>query len=141
MKKTHLIILLCIGLLIGYIATTSSSYSTYETFETAYSNTGKDFQVVGKLEKDKAIFYNPQQDPNYFSFYMKDNKGEVRKVVYKGTKPQDFERSEQIVLNGSMQGEEFMASKILLKCPSKYIKEGVAEGDYIDAESLKGKEM
>ena len=42
------------------------------------------------------------------------------KVVFQGSKPQDFERSEQIVLTGKMVGEEFHASKILMKCPSKY---------------------
>jgi len=41
-------------------------------------------------------------------------------VVFPGTKPQDFERSEQIVLTGKMKGNEFHASHILMKCPSKY---------------------
>jgi cytochrome c-type biogenesis protein CcmE len=35
-------------------------------------------------------------------------------------KPQDFERSEQIVLTGKMRGEDFVASDMLMKCPSKY---------------------
>ena len=48
------------------------------------------------------------------------NKGQERKVVFTGTKPQDFERSEQIVLTGQMVGNEFKASSILMKCPSKY---------------------
>ena len=39
---------------------------------------------------------------------------------YNGTKPNDFERSEQIVIIGKMKGEEFAASGILMKCPSKY---------------------
>jgi cytochrome c-type biogenesis protein CcmE len=38
----------------------------------------------------------------------------------RATKPQDFERSEQIVLTGSMNGDTFEASDMLLKCPSKY---------------------
>jgi len=41
--------------------------------------------------------------------------------VFNGAKPQDFERSEQIVLTGKMKGDEFLASKILMKCPSKYV--------------------
>ncbi|MNF07676.1 hypothetical protein D3C80_2079060 [compost metagenome] len=40
--------------------------------------------------------------------------------MFFGTKPQDFEKSEQIVLTGGMVGDEFHASKILMKCPSKY---------------------
>ena len=45
----------------------------------------------------------------------------IKKVLYHGTKPQDFERSEQIVLVGKMKEEgDFQASSILMKCPSKY---------------------
>lgn len=135
MKKTHILALIFIGGLIAFIVSTSSSYSTYETFATAYSNAGKEFQVVGNLAKDKPMEYNPEKDPNYFSFYMADNSGDIKKVIYSGSKPQDFERSEQIVLSGKMQDNDFYASKILLKCPSKYIKEGVSEGDYLKFES------
>ena len=49
--------------------------------------------------------------------------GEEKKVIFNGTKPRDFERSEQIVLTGKIEGEEFKASKILMKCPSKYIND------------------
>ena len=51
---------------------------------------------------------------------MIDNKGVEKKVVLNKNKPQDFERSEQIVLIGQMEGQEFHASDILMKCPSKY---------------------
>lgn len=133
MKNTHIAALIIIGCLIAYIVSTSSSYSTYETFATAYSQSGKDFQVVGLLEKDKEMYYNPEEDANYFSFYMKDNNNSIKKVVYRGTKPQDFERSEQIVLTGHMEGEDFLASKILLKCPSKYTEEGALEEKIFEA--------
>jgi cytochrome c-type biogenesis protein CcmE len=46
-------------------------------------------------------------------------------VVFPGTKPQDFERSEQIVLTGQMVGSEFHASGILMKCPSKYTQDKI----------------
>lgn len=132
MKKAHIAALLAVALLIAYIATMSSSYTTYESFATAYSNTGKYFQVVGTLEKDQPLIYDPQKDPNYFAFFMKDNNGDVRKVVYAGSKPQDFERSEQIVLTGHSNGDEFLASKILLKCPSKYIQDKLDENGMYD---------
>jgi cytochrome c-type biogenesis protein CcmE len=51
---------------------------------------------------------------------MIDNKGEERKVILHKNKPQDFERSEQIVLIGKMKADAFVASDILMKCPSKY---------------------
>jgi cytochrome c-type biogenesis protein CcmE len=46
-------------------------------------------------------------------------------VVFTCTKPEDFERSEQIVLTGHMVGNEFHASTILMKCPSKYTQDKI----------------
>jgi cytochrome c-type biogenesis protein CcmE len=85
---------------------------------------------VGKLQKEKEMVYNPIQDANYFSFYVKDQEGEECKVIYAGTKPQDFEKSEQIVLIGKMKSDEFHASKILMKCPSKYNNDKVETKEF-----------
>jgi cytochrome c-type biogenesis protein CcmE len=76
------------------------------------------------------MVYNPIQDANYFSFYVKDQEGEECKVIYAGTKPQDFEKSEQIVLIGKMQDATFHASKILMKCPSKYTNDKVETKEF-----------
>jgi cytochrome c-type biogenesis protein CcmE len=51
---------------------------------------------------------------------MVDEKGKESKVVYHNPEPTDFDRSEKIVIVGKMDGDHFEASKILLKCPSKY---------------------
>ncbi|HRI26760.1 MAG TPA: cytochrome c maturation protein CcmE [Chitinophagales bacterium] len=135
MKKSHIAALLVIGSLIAYIIGTSSNYSTYETFATAQQNEGKEFQVVGVLSADKEQYYNPEEDANRFTFFMKDETNEERKVVYYGTKPTDFERSEKIVLTGKMKGNEFHATKILLKCPSKYIEDKLDEKGYYAPET------
>ena len=71
------------------------------------------------------MVYDPQVDPNYFSFYMKDTEGEERKVVLLGSKPQDFELSEQLVLTGKTADDGFVATEMLMKCPSKYKDEEV----------------
>ena len=65
------------------------------------------------------------KDPNYFSFFMKDDKGVEKKVILNQSKPQDFEMSEQIVVTGTMKGNDFVADEILLKCPSKYKDEEI----------------
>ncbi|OWY22511.1 cytochrome C biogenesis protein [Sphingobacteriales bacterium UPWRP_1] len=135
MKKSHIAALMLIGVFIAYIIATSANYSTYETFATAHSNEGKEFQVVGVLVPDKEQYYNPQEDANRFTFYMTDENKEERKVVYYGPKPRDFEKSEKIVLTGKMQGEEFHASKILLKCPSKYIEDKLDNKGYYAPET------
>lgn len=124
MKKSSIIGIIIIAIAIGVIVSTYADSSTYGSFgEAQVSQT--ELHVVGQLNKEKDLYYNPQQDANYFAFYMKDNQGKECKVVFNGSKPQDFEKSEQIVLTGKMVGDEFHASKILMKCPSKYTKDQV----------------
>ncbi len=120
MKKIHIIGILFIAVAIGAIFITLNKTSTYASFAEATSDQGSEFHVVGKLNKEKEAIYDPKMDANLFTFYMFDNKGTECKVVLHKNKPQDFERSEQIVLIGQMQGQEFQASDILMKCPSKY---------------------
>jgi cytochrome c-type biogenesis protein CcmE len=124
MKKSSIFGLVVIAIAIAVIISVYSNSSTYGSFNDA-QKTSSELHVVGHLDKGKELFYDATKNANYFSFYMKDNKGEECKVVFGGTKPQDFERSEQIVLTGQMIGKEFRASKILMKCPSKYTQDKV----------------
>lgn len=119
MKKSSIIGIVVIAIAIAVIISTYSNTSTYGSFNDA-KTTKSELHVVGRLNKTKELTYDPTKNANYFSFYMKDNKGEECKVVLTGTKPEDFERSEQIVITGKMKGNEFHASHILMKCPSKY---------------------
>ena len=138
MKKTHLIGIALIAIAIAILMSLSNDMGTYATFAEAIDS-GKKVKIAGQLSKDKELYYNPQEDPNYFSFYIKDPKGEEKKVVLLAAKPQDFERSEQIVLTGKMQGDEFLASDMLMKCPSKYKDEEIyiksKEGSLVNAKS------
>jgi len=49
--------------------------------------------------------------------------GASTKVVYKNAKPTDFEKSQRVVMKGSMVGGTFECQEIILKCPSKYTDE------------------
>ena len=120
MKKIHIIAIVVIAVGLAVIVSTISNSSTYAPFSEAIENEGKTYHVVGKLDKEKEFIYNPEQSANLFGFYLVDNEGTEKKVMYNGTKPQDFERSEQIVVIGKMEGDEFHAAQILMKCPSKY---------------------
>jgi len=124
MKKSSILGLVIIAIAIAVIISTYSSSSTYGSFNDAKQTTDE-LHVVGHLDKSKELYYNAAKDANYFAFFVKDNKGEECKVVYTGTKPQDFEKSEQIVLTGRMKGKEFHASYILMKCPSKYTQDKI----------------
>ncbi|HET6245042.1 MAG: cytochrome c maturation protein CcmE [Bacteroidetes bacterium] len=135
MKKTHIIGIIIIALAIGAILSTVADSSTYASFELAENNPGEEFHVVGQLNKEKEMLYDPQVDVNLFTFYLIDNEGKELKVNFKGTKPQDFERSEQIVLTGKYEEGNFIANKILMKCPSKYNEGANSEFTEVKANS------
>ncbi|MHB1922631.1 MAG: cytochrome c maturation protein CcmE domain-containing protein [Chitinophagaceae bacterium] len=120
MKKLNIILLVLIAIAIGVIVGIVGDFSTYETFSTAEARPGKEFHIIAVLEKHQKMVYNPVKDPNYFSFYVRDKKGDQKKVIFTGSEPTDFEKSEQIVLTGKMEGNDFQCSQILMKCPSKY---------------------
>lgn len=120
MKRTHIIGIVLIALAIGMILSTFADSSTYASFNEALAEPQKEFHVVGELNKNKELEYNPEENVNRFAFYLVDREGTEKKVVFNGTKPQDFERSEQVVITGKMNDEIFIADKILMKCPSKY---------------------
>ncbi|TAG52090.1 MAG: cytochrome c maturation protein CcmE [Cytophagales bacterium] len=129
MKTSYIIGLVVIGIAISIIVTTAGDASSYVSFKEAIelAKDGDDTKVhvVGKLSKSTngeiiGMVYAPQLDPNYFEFQLIDQKNEVKKVIYSNPKPQDFERSEQVVIIGSMKNDVFVCDKILMKCPSKY---------------------
>jgi cytochrome c-type biogenesis protein CcmE len=119
MKKSHLLAIFVVAIAIGILITASKDVTTYANFAQATQSDDK-VKLVGQLVKDRPVEYDPAKDPNFLAFYVKDDAGEIRRVELLAAKPQDFERSESIVLTGQMKGETFAASDMLLKCPSKY---------------------
>ncbi len=120
MKTIHIIIILVLVIAVGIIITTLSDASTYSDFKEAGKKPDKEFHIIGKLDKNKPVEYDAQKNANQFTFFLIDDKGIERKVIYNNSKPQDFEKSEKVVVIGTMKGEEFKATGLLLKCPSKY---------------------
>lgn len=121
MKRSHIIGIILIAIAIGAIFTSLGDSSTYASFSMAQAHEGTEFHVVGKLDKSKEMIYEPEKDPNIFVFYMKDSDSTERRVTLHQAKPQDFEHTEQIVAIGKCEGNEFHASSVLMKCPSKYV--------------------
>ncbi len=127
MKTRHIILILVVAVVTGIIITTFSGSGAYSHFEEAFNHPGRDFHIIGKLNTQKALEYDSHIDHNYFAFYMIDQHGKESKVVYRGAKPQDFEKSEQVVIIGSAEDGVFNAKQLLLKCPSKYNEEGLPQ--------------
>jgi cytochrome c-type biogenesis protein CcmE len=120
MKKTHIIGLVLIAVCIGVLISVLGKSASYASFGDAQSNPGKQYHVIGVWDRAAGYTYNPQKDPNYFAFKMKDTTGIEMQVVLRDNKPADFEHSEKVVVIGKMEGNNFEASQILMKCPSKY---------------------
>lgn len=126
MKQTHIIALVLVLVAIIMLFTSSSDLSTFSTFEAAEKN-GTRVKIAGQLAKQDPMIYQPEVDPNLFTFYLIDENKDKKKVIIREKKRHDFERSEQIVVTGKMNDQgEFEASEMLLKCPSKYKEEEIS---------------
>lgn len=104
------------------IFTFDDSKIDYSNFEGA-SKTKKTVQIIGSLVKEKECNYNSME--NEFTFFMTDDKSKEYKVIYKGSKPNNFDIAPKVVVKGKFENDAFIATEILTKCPSKY--EGKAE--------------
>lgn len=135
MKKSHILAIIVIAAAIGIIIATAGDASTYVNFNQAYemASTGNttSIHVVGQLKKDEnghVIGINNAADNLSFSFTLIDDNGKEQNVYYNEPMPPDFARSENVVVIGGYQGDNFVANKILLKCPSKYQEKTVNAG-------------
>ena len=120
MKKIH-IVLICIAFCaLGAILSTLMSSGTYADFSTAIEKPEDTFTVSGRLLLNAPILYEPEKNPDQFSFSMQDSTGKTMHVILKQAKPYDFERAEGLVVTGQVKNGIFVATEVLLKCPSKY---------------------
>ncbi|MDB5031233.1 cytochrome c maturation protein CcmE [Mucilaginibacter sp.] len=133
MKKSSILGLIVIAISIAVIISTYGSTSTYGSIADARKTTDE-LHIVGHLDLKREMHYDAVKDANYFTFFIKDSNGEECQVEFTGAKPQDFERSEQVVMVGKMDAGKFHASHITLKCPSKYTQ------DKVDFTEFKAKE-
>ena len=85
-------------------------------------------QNVRKDASGEIIGIHPGADRVSFSFILVDANGKEQEVVYNEPMPADFKRSEKVVVIGGYHDETFVANKILLKCPSKYVNEELKAG-------------
>ncbi len=127
-------------IIIGFVWLAVSSFDAskieYDGFSGAKLS-GQTVQVIGTWIKDKEMNYDSKK--NTFTFWMEDEQKNASMVIYDGAKPNNFEMAQSVVIKGKYEGEDFYASEILTKCPSKY--EGTADElnrqhpDYIKIDS------
>ena len=95
----------------------NSSSIEYSNFGPAKTS-GKKVQVIGQWVKEKPTAYDASK--NQFSFYMKDKDNREALVLLNGPKPNNFDLAVYFVVTGRYSDNDFVASDILTKCPSKY---------------------
>ncbi len=108
-------VLVVIGVAVG-VSSFKKSVTPYISFAEARRTTGM-VQVNGQIA-DKNYVLKPQEQ--YLEFNLRDQKGEVMPVVYRGVIPGNFDQATMVVAIGRYEGGRFRAENLLVKCPSKY---------------------
>ena len=93
-----------------------NSISTYTNFEKALEMNSAHIPGTWDSSKDYGFSYETMQ----FTFYMTDESGQTKKVIYPRPKPNNFEEADRLVVIGKMKNDIFYANEMLMKCPSKY---------------------
>jgi cytochrome c-type biogenesis protein CcmE len=109
------IIVVFLGIMIYLFTQTSVQYEG--SFDKIMQS-GKTVKATGSWVKERN--YEIDKQNKIFSFFMKDDNGNVMKVMYHGNIPNNFESSTSVVVTGKYHDGVFHATDILTKCPSKY---------------------
>lgn len=113
-------VLLAVGLLVAAIAIGLTSFkqtmTPYIGFSEARAASGM-VQVNGSLASKDYVINKEEQ---FLKFSLKDAKGDVMPVEYRGVIPGNFDQAVSIVAIGQFKGDHFEANQLLVKCPSKY---------------------
>jgi len=109
-------VVMVVGVVVGAVNFMESSVE-YMDFATAQKQSKK-AQVKGEWVRDMESGFDSEK--TQFSFYMKDEESTVVKVVLDGAKPNNFEIATSVVAKGKFEGDQFHATEVLTKCPSKY---------------------
>jgi cytochrome c-type biogenesis protein CcmE len=120
MKRIHIILLVFIAAAIAVLISFLQTTSTYDTVDTAMAKPGKFVHLMARLDKSKPVEYDAIKDPNYLSFTAIDTLGKSVRVIYNKPKPENFDISEKLVLQGKYVNGLFECKTIQTKCPSKY---------------------
>jgi cytochrome c-type biogenesis protein CcmE len=105
-----------VGLVLGIVNFFDSNVD-YGDFAAA-RKLQKKIQVKGEWVKDRESSFDIEKIQ--FTFFMKDDSGEIVRVILDGAKPNNFDLANSVVVKGRYTGDYFHATEVLTKCPSKY---------------------
>jgi cytochrome c-type biogenesis protein CcmE len=108
--------IIVLGLILGVVNFFDANVE-YGDFALA-KKTQKKIQVKGEWVKDRESYFDSENIQ--YTFYLKDDSGEILKIVLDGAKPNNFELANSVVVKGKYVNNYFHATDVLTKCPSKY---------------------
>ena len=125
-----LIALAIIYLIVTGIQSTAAYFLTIdELYTKGVALENRTVRVAGVVDADTIAFNNRELILN---FDVMSETGERMSVVFNGPKPDQMRHGADAILEGTYDGELFVADSLLLKCPSRY-EEGVIEEVQVDA--------
>ncbi len=98
------------------VSSFKKSMTPYVSFSDARRASGM-VQVNGVLADKNYVL---KKDEQYLAFKLRDSRGEVMNVEYRGVVPGNFDQATSIVAIGRYANDRFQADQLLVKCPSKY---------------------
>jgi cytochrome c-type biogenesis protein CcmE len=101
-----------------------ASMTPYISFSEARRAKGM-VQVNGVLASKDYVL---ERDEQFLKFDLKDERGDMLTVEYRGVIPGNFDQATSIVAIGRYQNGRFAADQLLVKCPSKYQAEAEQGG-------------
>ncbi|TMQ74157.1 MAG: cytochrome c maturation protein CcmE [Candidatus Eisenbacteria bacterium] len=115
LKVIVALVLVAVAVGVG-VTSFKKTVTPYISFAEAKSSAGL-VQVNGVLADKQYVL---KQQEQFLSFRLRDAKGEVLPVEYKGVIPGNFDQATSIVAIGRYTDGKFAAEQLLVKCPSKY---------------------
>ncbi|MHB8636473.1 MAG: cytochrome c maturation protein CcmE domain-containing protein [Fimbriimonadaceae bacterium] len=91
--------------------------SPYVDVDQALVSGGDGLHLLGTIQKP-TVHSDPIQ--REISFDLVDAKGKTMHVDYHGEAISNINEADKVVAVGSVKNREFVANKLLIKCPSKY---------------------
>jgi cytochrome c-type biogenesis protein CcmE len=115
LKVILALVLVAVAVVIG-VSSFNKTVTPYISFAEARRSSGL-VQVNGVLADKEYVM---RQEEQFLSFRLRDERGEVLPVEYRGVIPGNFDQATSIVAIGRYKGGTFAAEQLLVKCPSKY---------------------
>ena len=115
LKVIVAIVLLAVAAGVG-VSSFKRTMTPYIGFAEARTTSGL-VQVNGKLADKNYVLKAEEQ---FLRFKLRDEKGDIMPVEYRGVIPGNFDQAVSVVAIGKFQGDHFEAQQLLVKCPSKY---------------------